>query len=63
MGCYMEDVREVMPVCVVEDVRRQWPNPNRVPYCDHRRSEDQHYTASSAFRSLPITLMKRKLTR
>ena len=40
LGCYVEDVREVMPVCVVEDVRKRWPNPDGVPYCGHRRSEN-----------------------
>ena len=38
LGCYIEDLREVMPVCVVEDVRKRWPNPVGVPYCGHRRS-------------------------
>ena len=38
LGCYIEDVREVMPICVVEDVRKRWPNPDGVPYCGHRRS-------------------------
>ena len=38
LGCYIEDVREVMPVCVVEDARKRWPNPEGVPYCGHRRS-------------------------
>ena len=38
LGCYVEDVWELMPVCVVEDVRKQWPNPDGVPYCGHRRS-------------------------
>lgn len=38
LGCYIEDVREVLPVCVVEDVRKRWPNPDGVPYCGHRRS-------------------------
>ena len=38
LGCYVEDVREVMPVCVVEDVWKRWPNPDGVPYCGHRRS-------------------------
>ncbi|XP_022784000.1 uncharacterized protein LOC111324652 isoform X2 [Stylophora pistillata] len=38
LGCYVGDVREVMPVCVVEDVRKRWPNPDGVPYCGHRRS-------------------------
>ena len=38
LGCYIEDVREIMPVCVVENVRKGWPNPDGVPYCGHRRS-------------------------
>ena len=38
LGCYIEDIREVMPICVVEDVRKRWPNPDGVPYCGHRRS-------------------------
>ena len=38
LGCYVEDVREVMPVYVVEDVRKRWSNPDGVPYCGHRRS-------------------------
>lgn len=38
LGCYVEDVREVMPICVVENVRKRWPNPDGVPYCGHRRS-------------------------
>lgn len=42
LGCYIEDVREVMPVCVVEDVRKRWPNPGGVPYCGHRRSWNEN---------------------
>ena len=38
LGCYIDDVREVMPLCVVGDVRKRWPNPEGVPYCGHRRS-------------------------
>ena len=38
LGCYVEDVREVMPICVVGNVRKRWPNPDGVPYCGHRRS-------------------------
>ena len=38
LGCYVEDVREVMPICVVENVRKRWPNPDGVLYCGHRRS-------------------------
>ena len=29
LGCFIEDVREVTPICVVEDVRKRWPNPDR----------------------------------
>ena len=28
LGCYVEDVREVMPVCVEEDVWKWWSNPD-----------------------------------
>jgi len=38
LGCYVEDVREVMPICVVENVKKRWPNPDGVPYCGHRCS-------------------------
>ena len=38
LGCYVEDVREGMPICVVEDVRKRWPNPYGVPKCGHCRS-------------------------
>ena len=35
---YVEDVWEVIPVCVVEDVRKRWPNPDGVRYCGHHHS-------------------------
>ena len=38
LGCMIDDVREVMPHCVVRDVRDRWPNPSHVPYQGHRRS-------------------------
>ena len=38
LGCLIDDVREVMPHCLVKDVRRRWPNPPHVPYQGHRRS-------------------------
>ena len=38
LRCYMEDVREVMAICVVENVRKRWPNPDGVQYCGHHRS-------------------------
>ena len=38
LGCMIDDVREVMPHCVVKDVRNRWPNPPYVPYQGHRRS-------------------------
>ena len=38
LGCMIDDVREVMPHCVIKDVRERWPNPPNVPYQGHRRS-------------------------
>ena len=38
LGCHIDDLREVMPHCVVKDVRERWPNPPHVPYQGHRRS-------------------------
>lgn len=35
LGVHIEDVREVMPNCVVNDVRKRWPNPREVPYKGH----------------------------
>ena len=38
LGCHIDDIREVMPNCVVTDVRDRWPNPPHVPYQGHRRA-------------------------
>ena len=38
LGCLIDDVREVMPHCVVKDVRDRWPNPPNIPYQGDRRS-------------------------
>ena len=38
LGCMIDDVREVMPHCVLKDVRDRWPNPPNVPYQGHHRS-------------------------
>lgn len=38
LGCYFEDIHEVMPIYVVEDVWKQWPKTDGVPYCGLRRS-------------------------
>ena len=38
LGCLIDDVSEVMPNCVVKDVRDRWPNPSGVPYQGHCRS-------------------------
>jgi len=38
LGCMIDDVREVMPHCVIKDVHNRWPNPPNVPYQGHRRS-------------------------
>ena len=38
LGCMIDDVREVMPHCVIKVVRERWPNPPDVPYQGHRRS-------------------------
>lgn len=37
MGC-KNDVREIMPFCVICDVRTRWPNPPDIPYMGHKRS-------------------------
>lgn len=34
----IDDLREVMPYCVIKDVRGRWSNPANVPYQGHRRS-------------------------
>lgn len=38
LGCHIDDAREVMPHCVIKDVRERWPNPPHVPYQGHRRA-------------------------
>jgi len=38
LGCHITDIREVMPWCVVQDVRNRWPNPPHMPYMGHRRA-------------------------
>ena len=30
LGCHIDDVRGVMPHCVIKDVRETWPNPPNV---------------------------------
>ena len=35
LGIFIEDVREVLPNCVVADVRKRWPNPPDIPYKGH----------------------------
>lgn len=37
-GLSDDDVRELMPNCVLVDVRKRFPNPQGVPYMDHKRS-------------------------
>ena len=34
----IDDVQEVMLLCVVKDIRERWPNPPNVPYQGHHRS-------------------------
>ncbi|KAJ7381220.1 hypothetical protein OS493_001336 [Desmophyllum pertusum] len=38
LGCHIDDIREVIPMCVVKDVRPRWPNPPHIPYMGHKRS-------------------------
>lgn len=35
LGIFIEDVREVLPNCVVGDVRKRWPSPPEFPYKGH----------------------------
>ena len=35
LGIFIDDVREVMPNCVVGDVRKRWPNSPDIPYKGH----------------------------
>jgi len=34
-GIFIEGVREVLPNCVVADVRKRWPNPPDMPHKAH----------------------------
>lgn len=45
-----------MPVCVVEDVRKRWPNPDGVSYCGHRRSSNENIV-DTLFASNNINLL------
>ena len=38
LGCHIDDIREVMPLCVVKDVCSRWPNPPGIPFMGHKRS-------------------------
>ena len=31
------ELREVMPVCILKDVRKRYPNPDGIPYMGHKR--------------------------
>ena len=35
LGCVLDDVKEVMPACVVYYARNKWPNPEGIPYKGH----------------------------
>ena len=35
LGIFIEDVREVLPNCVVADVQKRWPNPPDIQYKGH----------------------------
>jgi hypothetical protein len=35
-----DDPREIMPSCIVKDVRRRYPNPPDVPYADYSSTFD-----------------------
>ena len=36
-GISEDELREVMPVCVLKDVRKRYPNPDGIPYMGHKR--------------------------
>ena len=36
LGCMIDDIREVMLHCTVQDIHDRWPNPPYVPYQGHR---------------------------
>ena len=38
LGCLIDDVREVMPHCIIKDVRDRWHYHPDIPYQGHRRS-------------------------
>ena len=64
LGCLIDDVREVMPHCVIKDVRDRWPNPPNVPYQGHRRSwkarsphmDRPHYSFSAQHSNVVLQL-------
>ena len=35
LGIFIKDIKEVMPNCVVGDVRKRWPNLPDIPYKEH----------------------------
>ena len=35
LGIYVENVHKVMPNCIFADVRKRWPNPDKIPYKCH----------------------------
>ena len=35
LGIFIEDIRDVLPNCVVADVRKRWANPPDMPYKGH----------------------------
>ena len=37
-GLSDDDVRELMPECVIADVRKRFPNPLQIPYMGHKRA-------------------------
>ena len=37
-GLSNDDVRELMPECVIADVRKRFPNPPEIPYSRHKRA-------------------------
>ena len=36
LGGRVDGPREIMPLCVIKDVRRRYPNPDGVPYMGHK---------------------------
>ena len=37
-GLSDDDVRELMPECVIAEVRKRFPNPPGIPYMGHKRA-------------------------